>query len=642
MPHETGLIATVAVAFAIALLFGVLAARLSLPPIVGYLLAGILIGSVSPSLGAEGGVASQASELGVVLLMFGVGMHFSFRDLAAVRGTVVPGALLQIAITGTVGMLLGRLWGLSAGGALVLGLSLAVASTVVVLKGLEARDRLDSPEGRLAVGWLVVEDLSMVLVLVLLPAVSGLLGGNVAPAGVSAAGLGKSIAYALGNVVAFLVLMFVVGRRVVPWLLEHVARLGSRELFTLTVLAIALGVGTIASQLFGMSFALGAFVAGAVVSESELSHRAAADALPLQDAFAVLFFVSVGLIFDPRVLVDHSAKVLALFAVVLVGKLLASFGTLRLLGESGRSALTLGGSLAQIGEFSFILTGLGVSLGLLDHETHALVVAAALLSITVNQPLQAWLQRLLARAEKRAERREEAPAPQPVPAFNQSNFGGLADHVILVGYGRVGSTIIEALDRAGVTHIVVEEQPRVVAGLRMRGEHAVSGDATRADVLHRAGVEDARLIVVTAPEPIRARRIVEVARELNPGIAVAVRTHSAAEQAFFEEILHPGSMGRAVYAEREVALSLAHFTLLAVGRTDDEADALIGSMRRKATLPTETFAALQTREFQAAMASGRISQSGSPQAARRPSSSGRTDPPTPQQPTPPVPKESES
>ena len=622
MPHETTLIATVAVAFAVALLFGVLAARLGLPPIVGYLLAGIVIGTASPSLGAEGGIAAQASELGVVLLMFGVGMHFSFRDLAAVRGTVVPGALLQMAVTGTVGMVLGHLWGLSAGGAIVLGLSLAVASTVVVLKGLEARDRLDSPEGRLAVGWLVVEDLSMVVVLVLLPAVAGLLGGHVAPGGVSAAGLGKSIAVALGNVVAFLVLMFVVGRRVVPWLLEHVARLGSRELFTLTVLAIALGVGTIASQLFGMSFALGAFVAGAVVSESELSHRAAADALPLQDAFAVLFFVSVGLIFDPRVLVDHSAKVLALFGVILGCKLLASFGTLRLLGESGRSALTLGGSLAQIGEFSFILTGLGVSLGLLDRETHGLVVAAALLSITVNQPLQAWLQRLLARGEKRAEQRGEEQPPEPSPAFNQSNFGGLADHVILVGYGRVGSTITEALDRAGVTHIVVEEQPRVVAGLRMRGEHAVSGDATRADVLHRAGVEDARLIVVTAPEPIRARRIVEVARELNPGIAVAVRTHSAAEQAFFEEILHPGSFGRAVYAEREVALSLAHFSLLAVGRTDDEADALIGSMRRKATLPTETFAALQTREFQAAMASGRRSQGGTEEGAKRPSSGG--------------------
>lgn len=596
MPHGTTLIGTIAVAFAIALLFGVLAARLSLPPIVGYLLAGIAIGAVTPGLGADGGVASQAAEMGVVLLMFGVGLHFSLRDLMAVRATVVPGALLQIAVTGTIGTAIGRMWGLSPGGALVLGLSLAVASTVVVLKGLEARDRLDSPEGRLAVGWLVVEDLSMVLVLVLLPAVSVLLGGTVTSgAPMSAARLGSSIGLAIGNVIAFLVLMFVAGRRVVPWLLAHVARLGSRELFTLTVLAIALGVGTIASQLFGMSFALGAFVAGAVVSESELSHRAAADAMPLQDAFAVLFFVSVGLLFDPHVLVESPGRVVALFGVVVLGKFLGSFAILRLLGQSGRAAVTLGGSLAQIGEFSFILTALGVSLGLIDRETHALVVAAALLSIILNQPLQKWLQRLLARSEPKQ--------PPAAVVFEDFDFGALSGHVILVGHGRVGTTITEALDRAGVIHIVVEEQPRVVAGLRLRGEHAVSGDATRADVLQRAGVAGARLIVVTAPEPIRARRIVEVARELNPHIAVAVRTHSASEQAYFEEVLHGrGVAGRAVYAEREVALSLAHYTLLAVGRTDDEADALIDSIRRRATVPTETFAAMQTREFQAALA----------------------------------------
>ncbi|HEU4720910.1 MAG TPA: cation:proton antiporter [Gemmatimonadaceae bacterium] len=599
MQHGTTLIATIALAFAAALLLGILVARLSLPPIVGYLLAGIAIGVANPALGAADGVASQASEMGVVLLMFGVGLHFSLRDLMAVRSTVVPGALLQIAVTGTIGTVLGRLWGLSPGGAIVLGLSLAVASTVVVLKGLEARDRLDSPEGRLVVGWLVVEDLAMVVVLVLLPAVAALLGGTI-PDGheVSVGGLGKSIGLAIGNVVAFLLLMFVVGRRVVPWLLAHVARLGSRELFTLTVLAIALGVGTIASQLFGMSFALGAFVAGAVVSESELSQRAAADAMPLQDAFAVLFFVSVGLLFEPRVLVEQPGRVLTLFGLILVGKMAASVGVLRLLGESGRTALTLGASLAQIGEFSFILTGLGVSLGLLDRETHALIVAAALMSITVNQPVQAWMQRILAK---------RLPGiPDSMEGIDDFDFSDARDHVILVGYGRVGTTVTEALDRAGVTHIVVEEQPRVVAGLRMRGEHAIAGDATRPDVLERAGVAGARLIVVTAPEPIRARRVVEVARELNRHIAVAVRTHSATEQAFFEEVLHaPGGTGRAVYAEREVALSLAHYTLIAVGRSDDEADMLIEAMRGRATMPTETFAAMRTREFQAAIGAGK-------------------------------------
>ena len=596
MPHGTTLIATIALAFAVALLFGIIAARLRLPPIVGYLLAGVAIGASAPALvAADGGVAQQASEMGVVLLMFGVGLHFSLRDLMEVRGIVVPGALLQIAITGTVGTILGRFWGLSVGGAMLLGLSLAVASTVVVLKGLEARDRLDSPEGRIAVGWLVVEDLSMVLVLVLLPAVAAPLGGTpLAGHSLAAGGLARSIALAIGNVVAFLLLMVVAGRRVVPWLLAHVARLGSRELFTLTVLAIALGVGTIASQLFGMSFALGAFVAGAVVSESELSHRAAADALPLQDAFAVLFFVSVGLLFDPHVLVERPGQVLTVLGVVMLCKFVASFAVLRLLGESGRLAITIAGSLAQIGEFSFILMALGASLGLLDRDTHALVVGAALLSITVNQPLQGWLQRMLARY---------APGiPEALTEGDAFDFGAVSDHVILVGYGRVGTTITEALDRAGVLHIVVEEQPRVVAGLRLRGERAIAGDATRADVLQRAGVAGARLIVVTAPEPIRARRIVEVARQQNPRIAVAVRTHSATEQAFFEQLLHaPGVHGRAVYAEREVALSLAHYTLVAVGRSDDEADALIDAMRGRATMPTETFAAMRTREFRAAM-----------------------------------------
>jgi CPA2 family monovalent cation:H+ antiporter-2 len=596
MPHGTTLIATIALAFAVALLFGIIAARLRLPPIVGYLLAGVAIGVVSPTLAAaDGGVASQASEMGVVLLMFGVGLHFSLRDLMDVRSIVVPGALLQIAITGTVGTILGRWWGLSAGGAMVLGLSLAVASTVVVLKSLEARDRLDSPEGRIAVGWLVVEDLSMVLVLVLLPAVAAALGGTPADGRpLTAGGLASSIGLAIANVVAFLLLMVVAGRRVVPWLLEHVARLGSRELFTLTVLAIALGVGTIASQLFGMSFALGAFVAGAVVSESELSQRAAADALPLQDAFAVLFFVSVGLLFDPHVLVDRPGQVLTVLGIVVLCKFVASFAVLRLLGESGRMAATIAGSLAQIGEFSFILLALGASLGLIDRDTQTLVVGASLVSITVNQPLQGWLQRLLARYSP--------GIPESLTEGDAFDFGTLSNHVILVGYGRVGTTITEALDRAGVSHIVVEEQPRVVAGLRLRGEQAIAGDATRADVLQRAGVAGARLIVVTAPEPIRARRVVEVARRLNPRIAVAVRTHSATEQAFFEEVLHaPGVHGRAVYAEREVALSLAHYTLVALGRSDDEADALIDAMRGRATMPTETFAAMRTREFRTAM-----------------------------------------
>ena len=626
MPHDTALIATIAMGFGVALLLGLLAARLGLPPIVGYLVAGIVVGPFTPGLKVDGGMASQAAELGVILLMFGVGLHFSLRDLMTVRKVVVPGALMQIAVTGTLAALLGRWWGLGWGGALVLGIALAIASTVVVLKGLEARDRLDSPEGRLAVGWLVVEDLAMVVVLVLLPAVAPLLGGNAPVAGDEAANtLGMAMAIAVGKVITFGVLMFAVGRRAVPWLLEHVARLGSRELFTLTVLSIALGVGTVASQLFGVSFALGAFFAGAVVSESELSHRAAADALPLQDAFAVLFFVSVGMLFDPQVILAHPGQVLAVLAVIVGGKLVVSYGIMRMLGQSSRTALTLGGSLAQIGEFSFILTALGVSLGLLTRDTQALVVAGALLSITLNQPLAGLLDRLMLRYEREAavaepvERRRTARVSQAIfvggsgegrrmadtpGAVDPFDFTALSGHVILIGYGRVGSTVTEALDRADVPHVVVEEQERIVAALRKRGERAVTGDGTRHDVLGRAGIEGARLIVVTAPEPIRARRIVEVAREVNPTVAVAVRTHSATEQAFFEELLHgPGAAaGRAVYAEREVALSLAHYTLTAVGRSDDDADLLVDAMRGRGTSATETFEAMHTRELEAMLA----------------------------------------
>ena len=599
MPHNTALIATVAAAFGIALLFGVVAARLKLPPIVGYLLAGIVVGPFSPGYVADSRIAAQAADVGVVLLMFGVGLHFSLRDLMDVRRIVGPGALAQIVITGSVGTILGRGWGLEWGGALVVGIALSVASTVVVLKGLEASDRLDSRDGRLAVGWLVVEDLAMIAVLVLLPAIAPALGGAAA-AGTDASTtlvLG-GIAIALGKVIAFGTLMFVVGRRAVPWLLQHVATLGSRELFTLTVLATALGVGALAAEVFGVSFALGAFFAGAVVSESELSQRAAADALPLQDAFAVLFFVSVGMLFDPRVLVEHPGKVVAILAVILGCKLVVSYVLLRALGQTPRTALTLGGSLAQIGEFSFIVTGLGASLQLIARETQALVVAGALISISVNQPFSAVLQRALNR--KRAGQEGEGAEPRGVAHLNSFDFGALSDHVILVGYGRVGSTITEALERAGVPHVVIEEQERIVMGLRRRGQRSIHGDATRVDVLQRAGVTTARLIVVTAPEPIRARRIVALARDAGPHIAVAVRTHSAAEQAYFESTLDvPGAPGRAIYAEREVAFSLAHYTLLTIGHSDDEADAVIGSLRKRQTGPTETFAAMHTRESEA-------------------------------------------
>ena len=589
MPHDTALIATIAVGLGVAFALGLVATRLGLPPLVGYLVAGIVVGPFTPGYVADSGLAGQVAELGVVLLMFGVGLHFSLSDLAAVRRVVVPGAIIQTVITGTVVAVLGHTFGWPWGGAVVMGLALGVASTVVLLKGLEQRDNLDSPDGRLGIGWLVVEDLTMVLALVLLPALAPALreAGGAAP---SAAALAVPILIAIGKIALFVALMVFVGRRFVPWLLEHVARVGSRELFTLAVLGTALGVGTVAAKLFGVSFALGAFFAGAVISESEVSQRAAAEALPMQDAFAVLFFVSVGMLFDPSVLVRDTFTVLALVAVIVIWKSALAFALMRALRQSTRSALVVAAALGQIGEFSFVVAALGVALGLMTRELQALVIAAALIAITLNGFVVSTAMRIVRRAPRRREVDAVPGTPRPP----------LAGHVVLVGHGRVGTTVADALMRAGVRYVVIEEQERIVGGLRKRGERVIMGDATRPDVLERAHVGSARLLVVTAPEPFRARRIVELAREANAGIAVAVRTHSAAEQAFFEEYLAtPGVNGRAVYSEREAALSMAHYALHTLGSTPDDADHVIASLRGLPTSPTETFKSLPTQEYQA-------------------------------------------
>lgn len=575
-------------------MLGLGASRLGLPPLVGYLVAGIAVGPFTPGYVADAELARQFAELGVVLLMFGVGLHFSLSDLASVRRVVVRGAVAQTTITGTLVTLLGHAWGWTWGASLVLGLALGVASTVVLLKGLEQRDTLDSTEGRLGIGWLVVEDLMMVVVLVLLPAIAPALRG--AGAGTpGAAALAAPLAVAVLKIGLFVALMAIVGRRFVPWLLERVARAGSGELFTLAVLCTALGVGTIAAQLFGVSYALGAFFAGAVVSESEVSQRAAAEALPLRDAFAVLFFVSVGMLFDPAVLTRDAWRLLALVLTIVVWKSALAFGLLRLLGQPRRTALVVAAALGQIGEFSFVVAALGVSLGLLPREGQALVIAAALVAITSNGPIVSAVTRF----GRRTPKRREADA---VPGMRRSPLAG---HVVLVGHGRVGTTVADALTRAGARYVVVEEQERMVGGLRKSGERAILGDASRRDVLDRADIAHARLLVVTAPEPFRARRIVEVAREANPAIAVAVRTHSAAEQAFFERTLAaPGVPGRAVYSEREAALSMAQFALEVLGSSPADADRVIDALRGQPTRPTETFSALATQEYEAFLRSG--------------------------------------
>ncbi|HUF35589.1 MAG TPA: cation:proton antiporter [Gemmatimonadales bacterium] len=447
MPHPTALIATIAAGIGLAFLFGLLAVRLRLPPLVGYLLAGVAIGPFTPGFVADIGLAQQLAEIGVILLMFGVGIHFSVGDLLAVRRIAVPGAAVQIAIATVLGAGAARLWGWSWGSGIVFGLCLSVASTVVLLRALEDRGLLDSVDGRIAVGWLVVEDLATVLVLVLLPALAVQLGGS--GGGAAGGSLVSTLGLTLAKVSAFVALMFVVGRRAVPWLLERVARIGSRELFTLSVLTVALGIAVGASALFGVSFALGAFFAGMVVNGSDLSHEAAADALPLQDAFSVLFFVAVGMLFDPTILIRQPLEVLAVVLIVLVGKSVGAFWIVVAFRYPVHTALTISASLAQIGEFSFILAALGVGLRLLPAEGQSLIVAGALLSISVNPfvfgaatRLSRWIG---ARPELLA--RLEGAVDEPVAA---AEGPALRDHVIIVGYGRVGGTIGAALARQDI------------------------------------------------------------------------------------------------------------------------------------------------------------------------------------------------
>jgi K+:H+ antiporter len=575
MPRETGLIVILAAAFGLAFLLGMLATRLRLPPLVGYLLAGVLIGPFTPGYVADTGLASQLAEVGVILLMFGVGLHFSVGDLWAVRRIAVPGAVVQIGAATLLGALLARVWGWSWGAGIVFGLSLSVASTVVLLRALEERGLLDSADGRIAVGWLIVEDLAMVLALVLLPALATSSGEATAQAA-AARSLWTELAITLLKVAAFVALMLFVGRRGVPWLLGRVARTGSRELFTLAVLAVAIGVAVGAASLFGVSFALGAFFAGVVIAESDLSHQAAADALPLQDAFAVLFFVSVGMLFDPQVLVDQPLHVLGVVTIILIGKSLAAFAIVLLFHRPVRTALVISASLAQIGEFSFILAALGISLGLLAPEANSLVLAGALLSITLNplmfravEPIERWLDRrprLLAALERQGAQIEVAP----------KNAAQLEGHVLLVGYGRVGRRIGHALEHEGIPYAVIERDLDKVETLRERGVPAVFGDAARAGVLAHAHPATAKLLVIASPDPYHATRIVELAREVNPKIEIVARTHSEAGQRYLER----HGVARTFMGERELALSMAHHTLVRMGRSDDEADATLEALRQ--------------------------------------------------------------
>ncbi|MDD2535280.1 MAG: YbaL family putative K(+) efflux transporter [Macromonas bipunctata] len=558
MPHDVTLIATIAAGFGLAMIFGLVAARLKMPPLVGYLLAGILIGPGTPGFVADVGLAGQLAEIGVMLLMFGVGLHFSLQDLMAVKKIAVPGAIVQITVATVLGAALSLWWGWSLGAAVVFGLCLSVASTVVLLRALEARGLLKSVNGQIAVGWLVVEDLVMVLVLVLLPALSGILSGADTSGHIpaeTASSVWITVGITLAKVSAFIVLMLVVGRRVLPKMLWWVARTGSQELFTLSVVAIAVGVAFGAAKLFDVSFALGAFFAGMMMRESEFSHRAADESLPLRDAFAVLFFVSVGMLFDPAVVWEQPLKLLAVVVVVMVGKTLAAAALVLVFRYPLNTALTVAVSLAQIGEFSFILAGLGVGLGMLPVEGQSLVLAVALLSIAANaalfsavEPIRGWL---LARSAlaRRLEQRDDPLAELPA-STQRANIEG---HVLLVGYGRVGSRIARQLREQQVPVVVAEQNRELVDWLRQQGHAAVSGNAEDAAVLIQAHVANAAMLVVAVPDALQARKMMEIARKLNPGIQVVLRSHNAEEA----RLLADEGWGTVFLEEHELAKGMS-------------------------------------------------------------------------------------
>ena len=557
MPHAVSLVTTLAAGFGLALVFGFVAARLGLPALVGYLIAGIAIGPATPGFVADAAIAAQLAEIGVMLLMFGVGLHFAVDDLMAVRKIALPGAVVQMVVATALGAGVARLWGWPLGAALVFGISLSVASTVVLLKALESRGVLESANGRIAVGWLVVEDLAMVLVLVLLPALAPSLGGTAAVA--PAHGTALTILITLAQVGAFLAFMLIVGRRLFPWVLWHVAKTGSRELFTLCVVAAAVSIAYGSAALFGVSFALGAFFAGMVLRESEFSQRAAEQSLPLQDAFAVLFFVSVGMLFDPKVLVDAPWRVAATVGVIVLGKSIAAVGLVLALRYPVKTALTVAASLAQVGEFSFILAGLGMSLGLLPKEGQSLILAGALISMALNplvfgavEPVGRALQRI-ARVAGRAE-----PAGNPLAELPMSTDAKyLAHQVVLVGWGRVGKHISDTLLAAGMPFVVAEANREFVETLRARGIPAVWGDAAEPEVLIQAHIKEARSLVIATPQTVQVRATAEIARALNPDIQVVVRSHNLAEAA----LLRKDGTGTVFVGESELANAMARHVL---------------------------------------------------------------------------------
>ncbi|MGL4205830.1 MAG: YbaL family putative K(+) efflux transporter [Aeromonadaceae bacterium] len=570
MHHSLPLITTLVGSLVLAFIFGMIAHRLRISPMVGYLIAGVFCGPFTPGYVADQALAPELAELGVILLMFGVGLHFSVKDLMSVKRIAIPGALAQMALATLMGMGLAALLGWSLVASLVFGLSLSVASTVVLLRALEAQNNLESPEGKIAVGWLVVEDLGIVLVLVLVPLLASVSQEGAGPI-VWMALLGD-IAMTLGKVAAFVALMLIGGRKAIPWLLAHSAATGSRELFTLAVLAIALGIAFGAAKLFDVSFALGAFFAGIVLNSSELSHKAAHDSLPLRDAFAVLFFVSVGMMFNPAILLEAPLTVLATVAIIVVGKSLAAFTIVRLCGYPKVTALTISASLAQIGELSFILLSLAITLQILPSVARDIVLAGAILSILLNPLLFSWLQHY-------ASRLQAVPDSEPhtaAPSHEEPELPPMSGHVVLVGYGRVGRRVVSQLQERAIPFVVIEHDAQRIAALREANIAAVRGNGVLASVLEAAHLAQASHLLVAIPNGFEAGEVVSQGHNY-PQLQILCRAHLDDAEA---DYLRQQGAHQVIVGEEEVARQMVQRLTLPA------APPAHGSIRIEPTQPT--------------------------------------------------------
>src|SRR3569623_353791 len=607
MPHDTSLISTIVAGLVLAFIFGALANRLKMPPLVGYLVAGVVAGPFTPGYVANTELAGELSEIGVILLMFGVGLHFSLKDLLSVQGVAVPGALLRIAGGTAMGLGLGLLLGWSWGGGLVFGFALAVASTVVLLKALQDRHLVDSDRGRIAVGWVIVEDIAMVLALVLIPAFAGVMGGNATELHdpfidlfERLSGVHLNIWGVLGVTVvklaAFVGFMLVVGRAVVPWVIHLTAHTGSRELFRLAVLAIALGVAAGAADLFGVSLALGAFFAGMILSESELSNRAAQESLPFRDAFAVLFFVSVGMLFNPSILITHPLQVLGTLFIILVGKSVLGFFLVMALKRAVGAALTISASLAQIGESCFILAGLGIGLGLMPPEGQSYILAGAIISIVVNPLLMYAAEHIRPRLEARMavnapivvpnrvepELNAAVPAtPEPIEATDDRTPTSLHDHAVLIGYGRVGTVVADGLKRHGTPFVKIEDSEKRVAAAHAAGIEVVVGNAAGGNALTLANIAQAKTLLIAIPNAFEAGQAVEQARKVNDRLRIIARAHSDEEESYLRDL----GANDVIMGEREIGLGMLGWTNGDTGQQEATAERTQAGMDAVAAAP---------------------------------------------------------